>query len=586
MQIKWNKFNNLKIKLDAINSSKMFLLFSLLNCFCPIFLCMISSLLPYYGAQAVMGVGYASTFLLSFAQLGITFSISLFFYFRNSKKNAFNQENSQWLKYLLISFVIGLICLTIYILSCYLYFNFSNKRPNTIDSLKYGMNFVYSSIGFVLLSSMEGYLLLNLKNKNQILAISLFCSRTCLSLVLSLILLKYTNLNTIGIGLSFSLIMILFILIDYYLVWKYQNFKIFKKIAKLNKNKANLRNVFQESISPIALSLAKGICIMILGFIMYEKLTDFVSISYQMSRVVWFNIMYMIPWFGIGISDAIKFNDLYVNVEQNKNQLVKQYWILLLITLIISLLMCVAGYFLVNPLTHLYIKNTSLLYGSVPSLGTSLKLETLPPTYLPEIKPGQDIISYITDTLIKDNQWREWLDKNKIDILHNAFHFQEFKTWFLNYISATSYDPNIIYALIMYKNPEQLEIISSPLLLKFKMENFNSKTFFYILIYGTLSSGWSVLLPSIATISKKQMPPWLLIIIYFLCVGFIISFGATFSISPIADQLANNNPFKYLDAWTFPIAIISVIIFSYLFIKWIFVSKKYLSSKEYIVKVK
>ncbi len=566
-----NRINNIK---KLLKDGWIFLLFSFINSFLPIALCFVSALLPNYGAQAVMGIGYAATFQLSFAQLGISFSICLFSLFLSKQINILNDKSGSWIKCLILSIFIGLLSMLVYVVSNYFYFAYSNNRPNTQDTLIYGLNFVYSSIGFVILAPIEGFLLIQLSTKNRLLTGELFLARCFFSILLGYVLMKYTSLNTIGVGLGFTIMSFVFVIINFTIVKKFFHYKFIKKIIKIKMEKGLLKRIMQESIPAISLSAAKGICILILGFLMYDKLTDFVPVSYQMSRVIWFNIMYMIPWFGIGIADAIKFNDLYSNNKRDIKLLIKEFWFLLMISMIVAVLFCIIGYFLVKPLINWYIQNTNLLYGTVPSLGTSLNLVTLPPTSLPEILPGQTFDEYLRYLLFKDKEWSTWFKKNILDIVGNLQHVNEFKTWFINYISATTYDANMIYALIMFKTPEQLEIINSPLLLKFKNSNFNAKTYYYIVIYGVLSSGWSVLLPSIATISKKQMHPILLMVIYFIVIGFIISFGATFSITPVADQLGDNNQFRYLDAWTFPIALTSIIIFCYLISKWSIVCLK------------
>ena len=49
-----------------------------------------------------------------------------------------------------------------------------------------------------------------------------------------------------------------------------------------------------------------------------------------------------------------------------------------------------------------------------------------------------------------------------------------------------------------------------------------------------------------------------MVIIYFICIGGLITFGALFGVT-FKNSLGSANPFQYLDAWTFPLVIISIL---------------------------
>lgn len=547
-----------------------------------------------------MGIGYAATFQLSFAQLGITFAISLFFIFNITKKSFVN-NNDNFIRSLFITFIIGLISVFIYVLSSYFYLQYSNNRPNTFETIEYGLDFVYSSIGFVLLSSLEAYLFLLISKRKTWTVISIFVIRSIIILLLCYLLGIVANLKAVGIGLSLTIgILISTISVFIYEIIHYR-FKIFHRIRLFPKEEHIFKHIAQESISGISLSLAKGLAILCLNLLMTAKLESYIPLSYQMSRVIWFNIMYAIPWLGIGLSDAIKYNDLY-NVNNRllapKNVLMKGYWILFIISMVFATIFAIGGYFLVEPLASLYIRN-SHFNGIIPPMeGLPSALETLinenpPPTDFPPITKGETFAQYLKK-LIDDPEWRSWIDKiidNRHDLSFREWlqvftNFKSFGQWFINYVSSTSYNADVIKALIIYKTPAEMHNITTPLLFAFLNSNFDAKAYIYICIYGILCSGWSVLLPSSAIIEDEQFPPVLLSIIYFVAVGFIISFGATFSISNIATELGNNNPFRYLDAWTFPIAIVAIIVFIVVFTKWSVACKKEMNHIKHNQQVK
>ena len=95
----------------------------------------------------------------------------------------------------------------------------------------------------------------------------------------------------------------------------------------------------------------------------------------------------------------------------------------------------------------------------------------------------------------------------------------------------------------------------------------------YVAIYGVLNSVWSILIQVNQRNTNRSMPYWLLIIVYIICVGGLVLFGVLFAVA-FKDQLGTNNPFMYLDAWTFPLVFISLIVIIVLSIKYYVSYKK------------
>ena len=140
----WNRKTNKAYK--KRENIFTFVLFSFLNSFFPIFLCMISALIPEYGAQAVMAVGFVSPFQLGFMQLGVSFATWCFYSIikkiRQSRSSIAKIEfNATLSSSVYLSIFMGIILTVFYVVCSYLYMYFSCNRPNTQLTLEYGYNF-------------------------------------------------------------------------------------------------------------------------------------------------------------------------------------------------------------------------------------------------------------------------------------------------------------------------------------------------------------------------------------------------------------------------------------------------------------
>lgn len=368
-------------------------------------------------------------------------------------------------------------------------------------------------------------------------------------IIFSAILGIYTQLSVKGIGLACTIGSILILIISSLIIIKKFKFKFFiSKNIKLTWN--GFKKIMQESIAGISLSLSKGIGIFVLGLVLPTQMGMFIPLSYQMARVIWFNLMNCLVWVSIGISDSIKFYNIYS--EQNEEKILsKDYTIISICSMLITLLFCVGGWYLVEPLAKLYIRNGQW----DPNLKT------------PELLPGMP--EFITDPKGNINlNWflKELKDNKELDlwILNNPLIFSR---WMLNYVGYTSYNVEVITRLLNYDfhsgNISFVEL--------FALEDYNSKSSIYIFIYAILCSGWTVLLPSTTAITKKEMKWWLLMIVYAIIIGSILWFGINFSII----DTSYNRKFKFMDAWTFPLMITACVVSSYVWLKWIIISCKY-----------
>lgn len=678
-----------KFILHILKDSKLFITFSFFSCLLPIIYCLIASFIKPNGSQAVMAIGYVSPFLLAFIQISFSMSMIIFSLLRKTKKNSndiLNDEHILMSSAWWLSILLGALMVVFYTLSSFLYMYFSNNRPNTQATLTYGLDFIFSSVLgvflFPLLSTIFFYIYNKDKTSSFLLVILLFVSIMSLSFLIGI----NGKLNVSGIGLatSISILFVLFISIliikfqyPFLLFWPNQvrfiNFQIIKKVTK-------------ESMTSISLSVFKGVAIVCLSFTIPLTISGFVPLSYQMSRVLWFNMMYFIPFIGIGFGEVIRAHYLLhsENEECNMNHCWQNDWTLVLFVFILTIGLCFGAIYLIGPLTRFYTRNdfNPFYKNKMPEIkgwGTpSLAPKELPLIdrlselqfnhEFPQLKKFIPLTgNWIKDQLIKiqnaaiaaenlqkvkdwtqlvleDNketnqaiaynftEWIEWLhqsneegcslidflqEKYKLDkewlnsvikslinkdgkwkeqlspILKNAVPYFVY-LWlysttdssitesFLNLKPLIKYNDiikslenneiNIITLISKYKVQE---ILPS---LYFKRQTFESKSMIYISIFSSLNSVWAILLQTNARNFKKGMPYWLMMIVYFLCIGGLVTFGVLFGVT-FTDKLGNSNPFQFLDAWTFPLVIISTFAISVVTIKSI-KSYKFLKNKK------
>ena len=101
----------------------------------------------------------------------------------------------------------------------------------------------------------------------------------------------------------------------------------------------------------------------------------------------------------------------------------------------------------------------------------------------------------------------------------------------------------------------------------------------YISVFGIANSVWAILIQANQRNLKEGMPYWMLTFIYGFCIGFLVVFGTLFAVT-FKEKLGMNNPFNYLDAWTFPLVVISFAAIMVLGTKNIVSWKKYYKEKE------
>ncbi len=580
----WLEKNNGQGKISILKTlykSGFFLIVSLLNCFLPIILCVIASFINPYGAQVVTGVGYVNAFLLTFCQLGVSFATSTYFLIRKFHNKKLVNEDSVITHSILISILMGFFIIIVYAISSYLYLWFSCNRPNTLQTIDYGMMFMATSMLFAFLTCLNFLLVLYIKIKNHTLALCLQLLSITFSIALSTIFTLTTTLGPWGLGLGLSIGSLISLLIFIVIILKYYPFKF--KIAYINFSYFTFKEIVTESVGGIAVSFFKGFGILLLAMSLPNKLGAFVPLSFQVARLIWFNIMYSVVWFAIGISDTIKYFYLMADNTKFKPRLVINWFNkLLLISFLVTLLFCVGEWFLVNPLAHVYVQNGQYApWLEKPKMDVNLQNELNNIfTNFKNILIKHDVIdnnfngNILSTTLDKISSWYNEGIKGRLKIISLINDFSkvsispniisDFLTYIKNYQGYTSYNSAIIVGLVnhYFQEPD--------LLVKLGLDNFNANSSFYIFGYAIFCSQWTIILPANKFVTKKGINNWLIALVYGVSVGFVIGFGSYFSLVN-----TSNTFIRFLDAWTFPLFLLAIAIYVFVLIKWIITCVKY-----------
>lgn len=672
---------------QILKENVIFIVFSFFVCLMPIILCLYSSLIKPNGSQAVMAIGYIIPFTMAFMQISFTISMIIFAKLKEIKKVEDRNDYSRVISASIwMNLIIGFLMVITYILSCFLYMYFSNNRPNTQPLLWYGLNFLWTTIPFVFLFPLYISTIFIAKRRSESSALILLIVFFGFFFIFSLFFGVGLELNTIGFGIGITLALIVSLIINALYIKSFQYFHIYGPIISKDYNKIIFKFIFKESITSISLSLFKGLAIIFLSIWIPNSINGFVPLSYQMSRVIWFNMMYFIPFLGIGIGEGVRYHYLQKHGKYSAyNCYLEHRWKndfkIIYLTVGITVLIAVGCIFLVKPLCHAYSKNdfNEFENGIMPTIeGWGIpsepplnhidfsKFEGMQISPFPNVsfKPTNTgnisvdiknkwhnavellkITNWVQENIqnnpnavegFRENleilgNWIKWFNQVNVDgvsiaqFISNKYGFATdnpdyagaIKNSLSYYIYLWLYSRTNPYAteafvslrqIVNYNNviDQLMNILDrlnnenlrpgaisdlKTLMVNHSFDNimlsiflyvgnkFNAKAMIYIAIFGVCNSLWAILLQINQRNKKVGMPYWMMSLVYFLCIGFLVVFGALFGVV-LKDKLGTSNPFQYLDAWTFPLIPISFAVISYLSIKSFVVYKHYQKEKE------
>lgn len=162
---KGNDYKYLLVKLFFKNY--FFIFFSFANCFLPLAISFIIAYAKTTDAiNFVIGTGLVSGFIVSFYQLGFTFSFAILNLLSTLKKgnSSFLKLNQQHIiaQQYIGSVLIGIVLIGLFCVLCFLYLKFAGDYPNTPMIAKYGDDFAFSSSPTILIVLLNSTTLFNI----------------------------------------------------------------------------------------------------------------------------------------------------------------------------------------------------------------------------------------------------------------------------------------------------------------------------------------------------------------------------------------------------------------------------------------
>lgn len=524
-----NKMSFVILKKIFLNSW-IFIVFSFLNVSLPIVICLLATKLNY-GAYATMGIGFVTTFLLAFSQMGFSFSIfSSFYYFQNinSKKLNFNlEEIKKDLIYdiIVLGLIYGFILAILYFTSSYTYTKYANIHVNTIDSLPYAFHFTYTSVPYVFLVVVQYSLIMVINNKkNQLHALLQLFVAFFVTILLISILVFFTDLEGYGIGIGLSVGSLISIISSFIHLF------FFTDTFKTNYFKINgkylvliIKNTWRQIAITVSIQIFKGCALLLLSYQIPDALVNSVPLDYQMSRIIWYNMMYLIPFILNGLTDSLYYFFLKEKFfyEENKEKInINLVMIFILVlSIILTTLLIVACNYLSMGLSLAYTKNqnhsfsdeaiASDLYG----IGKSKIIET------------------INNSELITQEQKNWL----IQLVNNASEEQ----------IKQIIDQTILPKFVSFSNVPINNILIFP----------KSFTYFYLCFYCVLYGSGQLLNAFGLSVTNRKPKVALLVIAQLLAILFVVEFGINFQ---------ETQKFYLMEAWSFPLLIIGIVAFVYM----------------------
>lgn len=358
----------------------LFILFSALNGLLPIALCLLGSYSPM-GIQTVMSIGYLAAIQLAFIQVGWAITIACIYGFgkyyntvnisNSSSSNSIMEQTNYTSMYQLtnyITLIYSLIATPLYILSGFIYNGIALAHVNTSIGLNQGYLYLFSSCGFVLIN---GFICNNIiyssLNKKYTKAFIYFFIYTIIIIACLIgglaIHNSVSNNNYVYYSLTMGISLTIAGLISWLIIYilSYVDFK-FSYFAIKNKNqliRCMLNNSYKNIVLIIMIQIFKVIAIISIGFYFGSNTYATISMNYMIGRNVWYNILYILPFIGYGLADAILFYGI-VDTRLSVSQINKLSLICVVFSIISQICFSFGFYFAIKPLINVYLMNQNL----------------------------------------------------------------------------------------------------------------------------------------------------------------------------------------------------------------------------------
>ena len=531
-QISYYWKSNFNLFFYFLKESIIFIFFWLFNSLIPILICLIVAQIKNYGAYYVLGIGYITAFQLAYVQIGWVISIAITFATYKYSINKLNHADYKQLNFnafIMIS-TIGLGLIPLFLIPTYIYNYYANNHVNTIISQSIATNYIYGLLPYIWFNVILSFFIINIRLKHGIIKsiLAMFFSNTLIIGVCALctLAISYNTVELYGlmIGLSLSIgCLISIIILGFYLHFKNKSFSL----HKINFKQLHIlfKFVFKQIATILSIQIIKGIALIVLGIAISATMNMTSPMGYQLSRVVWYNYLYLIPFFAYGVGDAIMFIGLRKNIITTSNNLYKNIFLLVLFCLIIEIGISIGAYFTIEPLSAQYVKYQDINWSYIDLNRVDL-IYTI--NYLSN-RLG------LTDTQLKQiENFINWCNSNLNNpflgpIASNALNL--FKQAIVQILSHNNMSGSGIGEYLMLPN----------------------KSYIYISIFG-IGYSCALIINNITLTSKQRysniFESIFLIIMQIIVISGVVTMGVKLQ--------STSNRFPFLDAWSFPLAIAGI----------------------------
>ena len=516
--------NNRMMIFDFLQHITIFLVFYLLNALVPILICIISSRIEPWGLQYVAGIGFITAIQLGFIQASFTMVVAFLFlmkrYMREYELKGVPRnyqlsrkgDPSFYSTAFIIILIFSAVFVPLFIGSSWSYNRYAVNHINTVIGQVATYNYIYGMSGYIFFTGFNMlFILMVYEHNSKTLGIFLLLlSKTIILSIGAALALGPKNLNPyqaggyLGLGLSVgcAVATILTGLIAFFTTpLKKTNFK---KIP-FEKFKYVFNGVLPPALSIVSIQVVKAFALLIMGYSIAQILYQPVPMYLQLTRTIWYNMMYMIPFMTYGLVDAIMYYGLQAHkAELRINQFVNISLSALGVSLIVQLLFAIGMYYTMQPLGNVY-------------------------------------------ATINGKQPAQWLDTNNIDLKYMLMQMKKQVSWTeyaqLAYLANTNpaAAQQIIADKLTYGAAASGVAAAGPLHLS------AYKAFVYLVFWTALYS-FGQGLNNISFVMKKRYPNLIeaigIIIIQIGVIGFCVGLGV--------DQ-QQGNVFPKMDAFTFPL---------------------------------
>ncbi|GAA5414628.1 hypothetical protein [Ureaplasma ceti] len=497
---------------------------------------MISATIPGDGAYYVIGIGYVTAFQLAYVQIGWSVSIAITYTliqmkFTKSDKVEGQSQGDMMFVAIVITWIYGLVLVPLFVGPSYAYSKFANDHVNTLISQKSAYVYIYTLAGYIFLSPFISLLILFIHSyKGQKISITVMILSNLLIVGMSAILTLTPKANNdikamgTGLGMTIGSLIVAIVLSVYVFLTTELRYSKFK--FKAGEILFVIKQTMKLASTILFIQIFKAVALIVMGLVISDTMQSVVPMGYQYGRVIWYNYVYLIPFFCYGIGDAMMFFGLRKKIEIKYQQMFVAFIVIIVTCFLIEAGIAIGLRWTVEPLSTFYTKNSQLDWSTIDLDKVNLSF-----------------------MLMKIAQ------KKNID--------QSYVNQILNIIEADPYGTQKLQEFLKYSIVSLLssQNMNGPGLASMILYP-KSRSYIFISVYAVFYSTASMM-NNIASVMKRRYPTAFesvrLMVVQAIALTAIITCGL---------ELQSGTTFPMLDAWSFPMFIIGIVSLLYFSIEF------------------